>query len=97
MGSIPARGAIGSGGHVGYLRAFLCGVCMFSLCPQGVSSSPTEKTCKRTEHSPSVPDLTWSPGAAHCSWSPGGRTVRDGINAEDKSTNDLRPACVYPV
>src|SRR4029434_4315881 len=46
----------------------------------------TEKTCKRTDPSPSVPDLTWSPGAAHCSWSPGGRTVRDGINAEDKFT-----------
>ena len=65
--------------------------------------TPTEKTCKRTEHSSSVPDQdrrVISPGpralkkAAHCSWGPGGRTVRDGINAEAKFTNDLRPACV---
>ena len=70
--------------------------------------TPTEKTCKRTEHSSSVPDQDRrfiSPGpralkkkkAAHCSWGPGGRTVRDGINAEAKFTNDLRPACVCPV
>src|SRR4029434_2550661 len=32
--------------------------------------------------------------AAHCSWGPGGRTVWDGINAEDTFTNDLRPACL---
>src|SRR4029434_7680531 len=41
-----------SGGAIS--RAFLCGVCMFSPCSQGVSS--TKKTCKRTEHSSSVPD-----------------------------------------
>ena len=61
---------------------------------------------KRTEHSSSVPDQDRrfiSPGpralkkAAHCTWGPGGRTVRDGINAEAKFTNDLRPACVCPV
>ena len=41
--------------------------------------------------------VTWLKKAAHCSWGPGGRTVRDGINAEDKFTNDLRPVCVCPV
>ena len=48
MGSIPAWGAVGAGGQVlprpSVLRwaiswAFLCGVCMFSPCSQGVSST----------------------------------------------------------
>ena len=46
MGSIPAWGAVGSGGQVlptvlrwAISRAFLCGVCMFSPCSQGVSST----------------------------------------------------------
>src|SRR4029434_9025598 len=48
MGLIPALGAVGSGGQVlprpSVLRwviswAFLCGVCMFSPCSQGVSST----------------------------------------------------------
>ena len=64
--------------------------------------TPTEKHAKeqntlrrsltKTDGSPHL-----VPGrlkAAHCSWGPGGRTVRDGINAEAKFTNDLRPACV---
>ena len=47
LGSIPAWGAVGSGGQVlprvhsaqvGYLPG-LCGVCMFSPCSQGVSST----------------------------------------------------------
>src|SRR4029434_7563042 len=58
--------------------------------------TPTEKTCKRTEHSSSVPDqdrrftspgpralkknLPTAPGG------PGGRTVQDGRNAEIKFT-----------
>ena len=40
-------------------RAFLCGVCMFSPCSQGVSATknPNRKNMqKRTEHSLSVPD-----------------------------------------
>ena len=83
MGSIPAWGAVGSGGQVlprpsvlrwAISRAFLCGVCMFSLCSLGVSSTkmPNRKTCRRTELS--VPDQDESidlvPGrlkAAHCS------------------------------
>src|SRR4029434_6890360 len=68
MGSIPAWGAVGSGGQVlprpsvltsAISWAFLCGVCMFSPCSQGVSSTKKpqqKKTCKRTDHSSSVPD-----------------------------------------
>src|SRR4029434_453723 len=61
MGSIPAWGAVGSGGQVlprpsvlmwAISRAFLCGVCMFSLCSLGVSS--TKNPSRRTELS--VPD-----------------------------------------
>src|SRR4029434_712740 len=50
-------------------RAFLCGVCMFSPCSQGVSSAnnPNRKTCKKNRTILSVPDrdgrFTWSPGA----------------------------------
>src|SRR4029434_5741215 len=48
LGAIPAWGAVGSGGKVlprpsvlrwAISRAFLCGVCMFSPCSQGVSST----------------------------------------------------------
>src|SRR4029434_4304321 len=54
-------------------RAFLCRVCMFSPCSQGVSftKNPNRKTCKTTEHM-SIPDqrwtvhFTWSPGATSC-------------------------------
>ena len=84
-------------------RAFLCGVCMFSPCSQGVSSTKNpnrKRTCKRTGHS--CPSLTETDGslhlvpgrlkAAHCSWGPGGRTVRDG---KMQSVNSQRPqACV---
>ena len=87
-------------------RAFLCGVCMFSPCSQGVSSTknPNRKTCRRTELS--VPDQDGSldlvPGrlkAAHCSWGPGGRTVQDGIKAESKftATSACVCVCVCPV
>src|SRR4029434_3097377 len=83
-------------------RAFLCGVCMFSPCSQGVSSTknPNRKACRRAEHS--CPSLTKTdsslhlvPGrlkAAHCSWGPGGRTVQDG---KMQSRNSQQPqACV---
>ena len=85
-------------------RAFLCGVCMFSPCSQGVSSTknPNRKNMQKEQNTlrPSLTTTDGSPHlvpgrlkAAHCSWGPGGRTVRDGINAEAKFTNDLRPAC----
>ena len=64
--------------------------------------TPTGKTCKRTEHSSSVPDQDrrfTSPGpralkkkAAHCSWGPGGGTVRDGMNSQ--TTSGLCVTCV---
>ena len=95
MGSIPTWGAVGSGGQVlprvhsaqwAISRAFLCGVCMFSPCSQGGSSTknPSRKTCRRIELS--VPDqdesLDLVPGrlkAAHCSWKdhPGWEKCRD--------------------
>ena len=108
MGSIPAWGAVGFGGQVlpspsvlrwAISQALLCGVCMFSPCSQGVSSTknPNRKTCRRTELS--VPDqdgsLNLVPGrlkAAHCSWGPGGKTVQNGIKAENKFT--VTSACV---
>src|SRR4029434_2182271 len=68
MGSIPAWGAVGSGGQVfprpsvlrwAISRAFLCGVCMFSRCSQGVSftKNPNRKTCNRTCPSPTKMDV----------------------------------------
>src|SRR4029434_2665614 len=51
----------------------------------------------------SIPDqrwtvhFTWSPGAAKLPTAPGGSLRKDGPGwekAEDKFTNDLRPACV---
>ena len=93
MGSIPAWGAVGSGGQVlprpSVLRwaiswAFLCGVCMFSPCSQGVSSAnnPNRKTCKKNRTILSVPDrdgrFTWSPGAEKLPTAPGGSWRKDG-------------------
>src|SRR4029434_3600137 len=78
--------AVGYGGQVlprvhsaqvGYLPAFLCGVCMFSPCSQGVSSTknPNRKNMQNNiytiQHSPVCPLLDLVPGrlkAAHCSW-----------------------------
>src|SRR4029434_7354852 len=92
MGSIPAWGAVGSGGQVlprvhrwAISQAFLCRVCMFSPCSQGVSSTknPNSKTCKITELM-SIPDqrwtvhFTWSPGAAKLPTAPGGSLRKDG-------------------
>ena len=59
MGSIPTWGAVGSGGQVlprpsvlrwAISRAFLCGVCMFSPCSQGVSSTknPNRKNMQQS-------------------------------------------------
>ena len=93
MGSIPAWGAVGSGGQVlprpsvlrwAISRAFLCGVCMFSPCSQGVSSTknPNRKTCKKNRTLLSVPDrdgrFTWSPGAEKLPTAPGGSWRKDG-------------------
>src|SRR4029434_2868699 len=51
-------------------RAFLCGVCMFSLCSQGGSSTknPNRKTCRRTEHSPVCESgcVWWCVGVCVC-------------------------------
>src|SRR4029434_6690701 len=99
LGSIPTWGAVGSGGLVlprpsvlrwVISRAFLCGVCMFSPCSQGVSS--TKKTCKRTEHSLSVPDQD------RRFISPGPRALKKKLptaraKGRAKIHGDLRPAC----
>src|SRR4029434_2680060 len=72
--------------------AFLCGVCIFSPCSQGVSSAknPNRKTCKKNRTILSVPDqdgrFTWSPGAEKLPTAPGGRTSRDGKKAGQKFT-----------
>ena len=106
MGSIPAWRAVGSGGQVlprpsvlrwAISRAFLCWVCMFSPCSQGVSSTknPNRKTCRRTDHSPVRPwprrtdHLTWSPGAIKAPGCPGGRTVQGGKMQSKKIHCDL--------
>src|SRR4029434_1060924 len=65
-------------------NTFLCGVCMFSLCSQGISSTknPNRKTCKKNRTLLSVPDrdgrFTWSPGAEKLPTAPGGSWRRDG-------------------
>ena len=75
MDSIPAWGAVGSGGQIlprpsvlrwAISRAFLCGVCMFSPCSQGVSSTnnPNRKTCKKNR-TLSSPSLTKTDGSLH--------------------------------
>src|SRR4029434_11034762 len=83
-------------------RAFLCGVCMFSPCSQGVSSAnnPNRKTCKKNRTILSVPDrdgrFTWSPGAEKLPTAPGGSWRRDDagwVKGREKIHADLRPAC----
>ena len=72
MDSIPAWGAVGSGGQVlprpsvlrwAISRAFLCGVCMFSPCSQGVSSTknPNRKNMQNTL----CRSLTKTDGSSH--------------------------------
>src|SRR4029434_4546455 len=88
-------------------RAFLCGVCMFSPCSQGVSSNknPNRKTCKKNRTILSVPDrdarFTWSPGAEKLPTAPGGSWRKDSPGwekAENKfTTTSGLPACVCPV
>src|SRR4029434_4084516 len=64
--------------------------------PQQKTHAKEQNTLRRsltkTDSSPHLVTGRLTP--AHCSWGPGGGTVRDRINAEDKFTNDLRPACV---
>ena len=110
LGSIPAWGAVGSGGQVlprvhgaqvGYLP-----FCVEFACSPRVHKgfpplrTPTEKHAKRTEQS--CPSLTEMDGLLgpralrSCPLllgGPGGRTVRDGYNAERTFHSDLRPAC----
>ena len=100
MGSIPAWGAVGSGGQVlprpsvlrwAISRAFLCGVCMFSPCSQGVSSNkkPNRKNMQKQNNLLSVRDrdgrFTWSPGAEKLPTAPGGSWRRD-----DQQSNSRR-------
>src|SRR4029434_5664561 len=87
----------------------MCGVCMFSPCSQGVSSTknPNRKTCKRTEQScpsPTETDGSLGPRALRsCPLlleDPGGGTIRDGLKAEQKfmATSGLRVrVCVCSV
>src|SRR4029434_428904 len=84
--------------------AFLCGVCMFSPCSQGVSSTkdPNRKNMQnnRTFSCPSVTETDGSLGPRALRSCPllleglGGRMVQDGSNAERTFHSDLRPACV---
>src|SRR4029434_8993326 len=109
MGSIPAWGAVGSGAQVlprpsvlrwAISRPFLCGVCMFSPCSQGVSSTkdPNSKNMQNNRtHDGQFTSLGPRPlQAAHCSWAvlEEGRS-RMGKKAENKftATSGL-PACV---
>src|SRR4029434_5313206 len=71
-------------------RAFLCGVCMFSPCSHGVSSTknPNRKTCKKNRtHLPSLTETDGSLGPRSLRscplllGGPGGRTLRDGTQA----------------
>src|SRR4029434_2505110 len=93
MGSIPAWGAVGSGGQVltrptvlrwAISRAFLCGVCMFFQCSQGVSSNknPNRKNMQKQNILLYVRDrdgwFTWSPGAEKLPTAPGGSWRKDG-------------------
>src|SRR4029434_1298271 len=83
-------------------RAFLCGVCMFSPCSQGVSSAnnPHRKTCKKDRSLLSAAHrdgrFTWSPGAEKLPTAPGGSWRRDDqgwVKGREKIHGDLRPAC----
>src|SRR4029434_1277706 len=83
-----------SGGH------FLCGVCMFSPCSQGVSSSknPNRKNMQNNRTILSVPDrdgrFTWSPGAEKLPTAPGGSWRKDVPRWETRRARihgDLRP------
>src|SRR4029434_10504505 len=102
MGSIPAWGAVGSGGQVlprvhSAQVGYLPGLSVWSLHVLPVFPplrTPTEKHAKRTEHM-SIPDqrwtvhLTWSPGAYKLPTTPGGSWRRDSPGwekAEDKFT-----------
>src|SRR4029434_4732663 len=93
MGSIPAWGAVGSGGQVlprpsvlrgSVSRAFLCGVCMFSPCSQGVSSTknPNRKNMQNNK-------LPTAPGGSLRKDSPGWEKAENKFTA----TSGL-PACV---
>src|SRR4029434_5032868 len=75
LGSILAWGAVGTGGQVlprpsvlrwAISRAFLCGVCMFSPCSQGVSSAknPNRKNMQKNR-TLSCPSLTKMDGSLH--------------------------------
>ena len=70
LGGSRALSAPDLSAQVGLSRAFLCGVCMFSPCSRGVSSTknPNRKTCKRTEHCPVRPWPRWT---VHFTWSLG--------------------------
>ena len=111
MGSIPAGGAVGSGGQV--LPRVHSGLspglfCVEFACSHRVHKgfpplrTPTEKTCKITEHM-SIPDQRCSslhlvPGHYKLPTAPGGSLRKDGPGwekAENKftATSGL-PACV---
>ena len=102
MGSIPEWGAVGSGGQVlprlrwAISRAFLCGVCMFSPCSQGVSSTkdPNRKNMQNNRtHVHPWPKMDSSlhlvPGCYKLATAPGGSLRKDGPGwekAENKFT-----------
>src|SRR4029434_8247126 len=100
MCSIPAWGAVGSGGQV--LPRVHSGLSPGPFCVEFACSprvhkgfpplrTPTVKTCKITELM-STPDqrwtddLTWSPGAAKLPTAPGGSLRKDGPGWEKAET-----------
>src|SRR4029434_5794305 len=110
LGSIPACGAVGSGGQVlprpsvlrwAISRVFLCGVCMFSLCSQGFPPhrTPTQKHAKEQKRLLPVRDgrFTWSPCAEKLPTAPGGSWRKDDpgwVKSREYIHSDLMPACV---
>src|SRR4029434_1270961 len=95
MGSIPAWGAVGSGGQVlprvhSAQVGHLPGLSVWSLhVDKGFSplTTPTEKTCKITEHM-SIPLQ-----AAHCSWG-ALEEGRSRMGKKQKINSDRPQACV---
>src|SRR4029434_3312144 len=75
-------------------RAFLCGVCMFSPCSQGVSSTKNSNRKKNKTQSLSEDgQFTWSPGAYKLPTAPGGSWRKDSPGWE-KAENKFTATCV---
>src|SRR4029434_91518 len=112
MGSIPAWGAVGSGGQVlprvhSAQVGYLPGLSVWFACSPRVHKgfpplrTPTVKTCKIAELM-SIPDprwtihFTWSLGAAKLPTAPGGSLRKDGPGWE-KAENKFTAISGLPV